>query len=248
MRVSPVGHQCAECVEAGAQTIRQPTLQFGGQQLSATPVVTYLLIVVNVLAFGLQMALPEVTGDFALSPTDAADGQWYRLVTSAFLHYGTMHLLLNMWGLYVVGAPLEALLGQVRFGAVYALSAVGGSVLVYLISPLNSLTAGASGAVFGLFGSMAVVAKRLNVDARWIIAVIVINLVFNFVSPAMGSGPISWQAHLGGLVTGALVAAAYVYAPRDRRTLIQVGTSIALLVIFVGLIFWRTSVLLTLSS
>ncbi|GAB2995037.1 rhomboid family intramembrane serine protease [Mycobacterium bourgelatii] len=248
MRVSPVGHQCAECVEEGARTVRQPTLQFGGQQLSPTPVVTIALIGVNVLAFILQIALPGLTREFALSAPGVADGQVYRLVTSAFLHYGVTHLLLNMWGLYVVGTPLETLLGQVRYVALYALSALGGSVLVYLISPLDSLTAGASGAVFGLFGALAVVANRLKVDVRWIVAVIAINLAFNFAAPAMGSGPISWQAHVGGLVTGALVAAAFVYAPRERRTQIQVGTTAVLLVIFVALIWWRTTVLLPLMA
>lgn len=242
--MSPVGHQCAECVDAGAQTIRQPTLQFGGQELSTTPVVTFALIAVNLLAFALQMAMTGVTRDFALWPPGVADGQLYRLATSAFLHYGTMHLLLNMWGLYVVGPPLESRLGQVRFAGLYALSALGGSVLVYLIAPLNTATAGASGAVFGLFGATLVVAKRLNVDVRWVVAVIVINLVFNFAAPLMGSGAISWQAHVGGLVTGILVAAAFAYAPRERRNLVQAAAVAVVLVVFVVLIWWRTTALL----
>ncbi len=138
----------------------------------------------------------------------------YRLLTSAFMHYGVTHLLFNMYALFVIGPPLEKWLGRSRFIALYALSALGGSVLVYLLSPLNAATAGASGAVFGLFGASFVVGKRLNLDVRWVIGLIAINLAFTFVIPLMGGQQISWQGHIGGLVTGAAVAAAYAYAPR----------------------------------
>ena len=160
-------------------------------------------------------------------------------MTSAFLHYGVTHLLFNMWALYVVGPPLEATLGRLRFGALYALSALGGAVTVYLFSPLNAATAGASGAVFGLFGATFVVGKRLNLDVRWVVGLIAINLVITFVIPG-----ISWQGHLGGLVTGAVVAAAYAYAPRERRNQIQAGATVAVVVLFAVLIWWRTSDLL----
>jgi membrane associated rhomboid family serine protease len=161
------------------------------------------------------------------------------------MHYGLTHLLFNMYALFIVGPPLEVWLGRLRFGALYALSALGGSVLVYLVSPLNAATAGASGAVFGLFGASFVVGKRLNLDVRWVVGLIVINLAFTFVIPLMGGQNISWQGHIGGLVTGALVAAAYAYAPRERRTVIQVSVTVAVLVVFALLIWWRTSELLT---
>jgi membrane associated rhomboid family serine protease len=179
----------------------------------------------------------------ALWPPAVADGQFYRLVTAAFLHYGATHLLLNMWALYVVGPPLEMWLGRLRFGALYALSGLGGSVLVYLLAPLNTATAGASGAVFGLFGAAFVVARRLNLDFRWAVAVIVINLVFTFVAPLFSKQLISWQGHVGGLVTGGLIAAAYVYAPRERRNLIQAAVTVIALGLFAGLVWWRTGVL-----
>jgi membrane associated rhomboid family serine protease len=170
-----------------------------------------------------------------------ADGELYRLLTSAFLHYGITHLLFNMWALYVVGPPLEMWLGRLRFGALYILSALGGSVLVYLLSSLGAQTAGASGAVFGLFGASFVVGKRLNLDTRWVVGLIAINLAFTFVIPLLGGQNISWQGHIGGLVTGTLVAAAYAYAPRERRTLFQVSVTVAILVVFVLLIWWRTT-------
>jgi membrane associated rhomboid family serine protease len=196
----------------------------------------------NVLVFVLQMASGSLERQLALWPPAVADGQLYRLVTSAFVHYGATHLLLNMWALYVVGPPLEMLLGRLRFGALYALSGLGGSVLVYLLS-LNVMTAGASGAVFGLFAATFVVAKRLSLDLRWVVAVIVINLVVTFVAPAVSSQRISWQGHVGGLVTGGLVAAAYVYAPRERRNLIQAAVTVIVLGVFVALVWWRTGVL-----
>ena len=99
------------------------------------------------------------------------------------------------------------------------ISALGGSVLVYLLSPLNAQTAGASGAVFGLFGAMFVVGKRLNMDVRWVVGLIALNLAFTFVIPLISSQNISWQGHIGGLVTGAVIAAAYAYAPQKSRDL-----------------------------
>jgi membrane associated rhomboid family serine protease len=239
MRDAAVGHQCAECVNEGAKTVRQPRTQFGGVPVS-TPLVTYVLIAINVVMFALQMLSPDLQRELVLRSPAVADGDWYRLLTSAFLHHGPTHILFNMWALYVIGPPLEAVLGRSRFIGLYLMSALGGSVVVYLLSPLGSQTAGASGAVFGLFGATFVVARRLNMDVRWVIGLIAINLVITFVVPN-----ISWQGHLGGLVTGAVIAAAYVYAPRNSRTLVQVGATLAVLVVFGALIWWRTADLLT---
>jgi membrane associated rhomboid family serine protease len=246
MNDAAVGHQCAECVGAGAKTVRQPRTSFGGREYGAKPVVTYGLIAINVLMFVLQNVSADLQSELVLFSPAVADGELYRLLTSAFLHYGTTHLLFNMWALYVVGPPLEMWLGRLRFGALYVLSALGGSVLVYLLSSLGAQTAGASGAVFGLFGATFVVGKRLNLDVKWVIGLIAINLAFTFVIPLISSQNISWQGHIGGLVTGALVAAAYAYAPRERRTLFQVSVSVAILAVFVLLIWWRTTQLLTL--
>ena len=245
MRDAAVGHQCAECVGEAAKTVRQPRTAVGGRQYGAKPVVTYTLIAVNVALFFLETVSPTLQSELVLRSPAVADGDLYRLLTSAFMHYGITHLLFNMYALFVVGPPLEAWLGRLRFTALYVLSALGGSVLVYLLSPLNAATAGASGAVFGLFGAWFVVGKRLNLDVRWVIGLIVINLAFTFVIPLLGGQNISWQGHIGGLVTGAVVAAAYAYAPRERRTLIQISATVALLVLFALLIWWRTTDLLT---
>lgn len=244
MRDAAVGHQCVECVNAGAKTVRQARTQFGGVP-SDKPMVTYVLIGVNVVMFALQMLVPGLQRELVLQSYAVADGDLYRLLTSAFLHYGPAHILFNMFALYIVGAPLERALGRLRFSGLYLLSALGGSVLVYLLSSPVANTAGASGAVFGLFGAMFVIGKRLNMDVRGVIAIIAINLAFTFVIPLISSQNISWQGHIGGLVTGAAIAAAYAYAPQKSRNLVQAGATIAALAVFAVLIWWRTDVLLT---
>lgn len=241
MRDAAVGHQCADCVGEGARSVRQATNVFGAQRpTSMTPLITYVLIGINLLVFALQMASPELERALAIWPPAVADGEVYRLLTSAFMHFGLTHIAFNMLALFFVGPPLEIALGRVRFIALYLLSALGGSVLVYLLT-FNALTAGASGAVFGLFGATFVVGKRLNMDTRSVLMIIALNLVFTFVYPLITSQNISWQGHIGGLVTGAVVAAALAYAPRQQRTLVQGAAIAALLVVFVGLVVWRTA-------
>ncbi|MDA2894052.1 rhomboid family intramembrane serine protease [Mycolicibacterium sp. BiH015] len=241
MRNAAVGHQCAECVGEAARSVRPVTNVFGAQRpASLTPVVTYVLIGINLLIFALQMASPEMERALALWPPAVADGEVYRLLTSAFMHFGLTHIAFNMLALYFVGPPLEIALGRVRFVALYLLSALGGSVLVYLLT-FNALTAGASGAVFGLFGATFVVGKRLNMDTRSVLMIIALNLAFTFIYPLITSQNISWQGHIGGLVTGAVVAAAFAYAPRQQRNLVQGAAVAALLVVFIGLVVWRTA-------
>jgi membrane associated rhomboid family serine protease len=203
-------------------------------------VLSYGLITLNVLTFILQSLPAKLGRQLVLWSPAVADGQLYRLVTSAFSHYGMMHLLLNMWALYVVGPALETALGRLRFGALYGLSALGGSVAVYLLAPLNTATAGASGAVFGLFGATVVAAKRLRLDVRWVVAVILINLIFTFTVPH-----ISWQGHIGGLIIGTVIALAYLHPPagvsQARRNAVQTAVTLVILVLFGVLICWRTA-------
>jgi membrane associated rhomboid family serine protease len=240
MRDASVGHQCPDCVAQGGQSVRPIRTAAGGIRRSGQPFVTYALIAINVLMFVLQMTSKDLQRELVLWAPGVAGGEHYRLITSGFMHYGVLHLLFNMWALYVIGPPLEAWLGRLRFGTLYGLSLLGGSVLVYLLAPIGAATAGASGAVFGLFGATFVLAKRLNFDMKWLVAIIVANLVLTFTVPT-----ISWQGHVGGLITGALIAALFVYTPRERhRNLVQGGVCVAVLLVFAALIYWRTAMLI----
>lgn len=240
MNSAAVGQQCPNCVHEGAKSVRPVRTHFGGR-IAQGSLITYLLIAANVVMFVLQHTSVQMQQDLVLWPPAVAHGQWYRMVTSAFLHYGLAHIVMNMWALWAVGPQLEQWLGRLRFGVLYALSGLGGSVMVYLFAPLNSGTAGASGAIFGLFGATFVLFRRLRLDARGILAVIAFNLVFTFVVPLISSQAISWQAHVGGLATGALVAAVFAYSPARQRLAALISITGVLLVIFLGLTVWRTA-------
>jgi len=231
--------------------VRQATGRFGGA-VSANARVTQTLIVINVLIYIIELAHSQLGYDWAMigaasingQPVGVAAGQWYRLITSAFLPppgLGFLSLLdigFNMWALFVVGPAVERMLGHARFLAVYLVSGIGGSILVYYLVP-SELAAGASGAVFGLFGAWFVLAKRLQADVRPVAGLIVINLVLGFSVPH-----IAWQAHIGGLIAGGLLTAAYAYAPRKNRTAIQAAATIAMIAILVVAVLIRNQELL----
>ncbi len=210
----------------------------------AAPRVTQTIIGLCVAAFVLQMVFNSsvdgelnVTEEFKFAPYYATSEPW-RLLTAAFLHSPNqpLHILFNMYALWMTGPYLEALLGRVRFTVLYLLSALGGSVVYLLLadpydaSSWFSGTVGASGAVFGLFGAFFIVQRRLNRDTGPLIAVIAINFVFGFLPG------IAWQAHLGGLVTGVLAAGVLVYAPKTNRTTIQ-AAGLAAVAVLLGLLY-----------
>lgn len=246
MRSASVGHHCPTCVAEGAATVRQPRTTFGGRVSSDTSRVSITIIGLNVVVFVLGLALGERElqsrfGQIAGVPGvfGVADGEYFRLLTAAFLHAGVFHILLNMFALAQLGPVLEAALGRLRFTALYLLSALGGSVLSYLLSDPLSLGVGASGAIFGLFGAYYVVVRRLGGETRSIVMLLAVNLVITFALPI-----IDWRAHLGGLVTGAVVAAALSYAPRGpRRGQVQALACAAVAVVLVAAVVARTAAL-----
>jgi membrane associated rhomboid family serine protease len=245
MNAASVGHQCPDCVAEGRRTQRSARTAFGGSVAGRAGVATRTLIGINVIAMIISIATGgmnavagggwggllgqstpltdwgSIIGYATYGPGQTelhgiAAGEWYRLLTAMFLHYGVLHLLMNMYALWILGRELEAVLGRLRFVALYLLAGLGGNVAAYLLGPPNQATAGASTAVFGLMAATFVVLRRLNMSVAPILPVIVINVIFTF-----AVANISWAGHLGGLLVGGLVAAILAYAPRERRNLIQ---------------------------
>ena len=239
-RPAAVGVHCVDCVRNAARAVPATRTALGGRVRDGRPVVTLTIIGLCVASFIAQRVIPGWTSQWIFSP---AIGQVepIRFISTAFLHSPSsiFHILFNMYALWLVGPYLEQALGRWRFASLYLLSALGGSVGVVLFaSPVVTVTdaawvsgvVGASGAVFGLFGAILVVLRRLGRDARQILVFIVINGAIGFVVPG-----IAWQAHLGGLVTGVALGAAYAYAPREHRDAYAVAATVGMAVLLVGL-------------
>lgn len=219
---APVGFQCPECVRAGAKESPQRAAPWRVASPKGGLSVTVVLIGINVAVFllGLAGGLADrmvesgglawnVTGLTRAGTAVVVDpavsgGQWWRLLTTMFLHGGLMHLAINMLALYVFGTQMERILGRWWFLALYMASGiVGGAVFLMLSPAAGGPAVGASGAIFGLFGAMiALIIPRRHTDAgramfQQMIGLLVVNLLFTFAVPG-----IAWQAHVGGLVAG----------------------------------------------
>ena len=216
LREAPVGYQCVDCIAAAARSSpRAKTVPWSGP--SYRPLVVPGLILINLVIFAITVAqaasLSRNTDaplfeQWALRPRDVMDGAWWQLLTSGFLHIGPVHLLFNMIALWVIGRDLEQALGSLRFLVVYLVSLLGGSLVVLLLENPLSRTAGASGAVFGLMGGLAVVLVKMRLSPRPALTIIVLNVVISFAIPG-----ISYLGHLGGLAFGAAITTAMLYAP-----------------------------------
>ncbi|TRW43035.1 rhomboid family intramembrane serine protease [Georgenia yuyongxinii] len=220
-RPAAVGIQCVDCVREAQARLPSTRTVFGGRARHGRPVVTLTIIGICVAVYLLVAVFGGSLQQHLVFAPGVGDVQPYRFLTSAFLHGGVLHLALNMYALWIVGSVVEPALGRWRYAALYLLSALGGSVAVLLLaSPDNSswftAVVGASGAVFGLFAAIFLVLRRLGRDATQILVLIALNFGLGFVVAG-----ISWQAHLGGAVVGAVLAASYVYAPRERSTLVS---------------------------
>jgi len=222
MREASVGYHCPDDVDRGARTIRQPRTTVGARLIQSPPYVTITLLALNIAAYvatGLQRGgtLRNPTGsrlfvDWQLTPLRIhEDHEYYRLITSAFLHVGLLHIGSNMLALALIGPALEQLLGRWRYGAVYLLSALGGSAAVYAFGNHVNPTVGASGAIFGLFGASLLLARRLGLDLQWLIGTVVLNFVLTF-----SISGISKLAHVGGFVVGVLAGLVIGGLPKQR--------------------------------
>jgi membrane associated rhomboid family serine protease len=237
-RPAAVGIQCVDCVRDQNKGMRAPRTVFGGSVATsrdqARPIVTISVIAICLLAFLAQQTSASFTGRFVYAPILTETEPW-RMLTSAFLHSpdSFIHILFNMYALWLIGPYLESLFGTVRYLALYLICAFGGSVGYLVLGDVisNRSAYGASGAVFGLFAAYAIVQRKLKRDATMIYALIAINFAIGF----LPGWNIAWQAHLGGLLTGAVATGILAYAPRDRRTAIQAGGLVAVLVVLLVL-------------
>ena len=253
LRPAAVGFQCPECVAQGNATVRRPTTPYGGRISARAGVVSAVLGVLNVVAFVVTVATAPggLTGNSGSRLFDelelvplrvAVDGEYWRLIGSAFLHIGLLHLAGNMLALAIVGPALERVFGWWRFLAVYLVAALGGSVAVYLFGSPFGAVAGASGAIYGLFAGTLIVVRKLGLDARFMVLAVALNFAVSF---APG---ISLLGHLGGFVTGGLLSLAMVYAPARSRTPVQIMAIGVLLAVMVSLVLIRTDLLLPLGG
>lgn len=248
---APVGFHCPVCLETARRRRPVPRTSFGARVGSGKPVVTYSVIAACVAVYILQVlpayvdqladVLPDLTNQFSYIPAFTA--AWnpffepWRMLTSALLHHpgNAMHIAFNMLALWFVGRVMEPEIGRIRFAALLLLSAFGGSVAILFSSVLGlshpfGATVGASGAVFGLFGALFILMRSSGGQTGGIVALLGINMAVSFLVPN-----ISWQGHLGGLITGALVALIIAKAPQQNRVLWQslglAGIGVILLVL-----------------
>ncbi|HET9077345.1 MAG TPA: rhomboid family intramembrane serine protease [Acidimicrobiales bacterium] len=220
MHEAPVGWQCTNCVRQGARvspaTRWRPRPAGGAGRLGNTRMTPAVigLIAINAVIYGWESRhMASTIRRFAMWPDGVHFyGQWYRLITGAFLHASIEHILFNMVTLAIVGPPVEAEIGKVRFVALYLLSALGGSVASYLLSAPDVAGVGASGAIFGVMGGYYVLARRRRWETRTIVVLIGINLLLGFTNPG-----IDWRAHLGGMIVGALTCYGLTALPGARR-------------------------------
>jgi membrane associated rhomboid family serine protease len=209
MSEASVGFHCPGCVRRGGQKVITP------RSLEVRPLLTQVLIGVNVAVFllGIGLVAVEGVGDLSvrgeLNGPAVADGEWWRLITNGFLHANLMHLALNMMVLWFLGTQVEMALGRVRYAIVYFGSLLGGSLGALLLNPYGS-TVGASGAIFGIMGAAAALQARrgLSIWSTGLGGLLAINLLVTFLVPGISIG-----AHVGGLVIGFITGFLIAEAP-----------------------------------
>jgi membrane associated rhomboid family serine protease len=202
---------------------------------SSTPV-TYAIIAVSVFVFILQ-SLPGIGGAVTAAIQYAGFYSYpqafepWRMITTVFAHASILHIALNMYTLWIFGTLLEPMLGRVRYLVLYLLSGLAGSVGVLLIASPTTPVVGASGAIFGMMGAFLVIQRRLGGNATQLLILVGINLVIGFI-PSFG---IAWQAHVGGLVGGALIGLIFMETRAQSRRNLQIGLLVLLGIVLVAL-------------
>lgn len=241
MNSAAVGFQCPECVREGQRSVRKGRPLYLG---ASAPVVTYALIGINLLVWVAILAKPSLVylvsqhvqnfctlngtpyvgapqdqcvatgGTYALG---TAHGGWWELLTATFTHQQVWHIATNMLSLWMIGPLVERALGRTRYLLAYLVCGLGGSLMVLAVGPQMGFTLGASGAIFGLLGILVVLFVRHGLPLQQIGSVVVLNLFITFTLHNV----ISWQGHIGGLITGLVIGALVAYTPLGRRRLLE---------------------------
>jgi membrane associated rhomboid family serine protease len=258
MNDAAVGFQCPTCIAEGKKTTRAGRTPYGGLRPTDASLTSGVLIAVNVAVWfavtvtgGNSSRLVDLLalrpnglcvaggGAFDVGRAECVDngtwlpgfvdGAYWQIVTAGFTHVTILHIGFNMLALWIIGPQLELALGRARFLALYFLSLLAGSAVVLWAGSEFQATLGASGAIYGLFAALLVLALKVGGDVRQLLVLIGINVFLTFALPN-----ISWQGHLGGFLGGLVIAAALVYAPRQHRTQFQVG-ALALVSVLIAL-------------
>jgi membrane associated rhomboid family serine protease len=231
---------CVDCLKQAQARARPLRSRLGFTQASGPPLVTYVLIGLNVAVFALGTLFVGDGWQYYLAlwpdatPVDAAryidvGTEWWRWITSGFVHFGLFHIAMNMFALLQMGQSLEPALGRWRFLGLYGGSLLGGSLAVQLIGTGGQLTAvgGASGAIFGLIAAYGIVLKRLRLPytSVLVIAAIFIGgpLIAEFIPAFSLFAGLSWQGHLGGAVAGAVIMLAFFRGVDKREKAARLG-------------------------
>ena len=246
MTFGPVGIRCPD--HSGQPRGTAKVVQSVQRRSASRPgIVTTSLIAINVGIYLLQLASGApisanrgtIWQNGVLYGPAVANGDWYRLITAAFLHYGPIHLAMNMLAIWWIGRPLEAYLGPIRYLLLYLVSGLAGSAGALLFSP-TTLTVGASGAVFGILGAAIVLERQQTyVLGGSAITLLVVNLAFTFAVPGISIG-----GHLGGLAGGALCILALSRfgkgsAAYSRIDVVSIASLVAVGLLSVAVAYWK---------
>ncbi|AWB85198.1 rhomboid family intramembrane serine protease [Mycetocola zhujimingii] len=239
-----VGVICPECMnEQRKSTPRTRNRAAFFRSSNDKPVVTYVILAVTALVFLLQLipglGITERLLYAGVYSSPMAFEPW-RMLTTALVHSQNfiLHVGLNMYSLWLFGQALEPMLGRARFLTLYLISAFAGSLGVLFLSVPNQAVVGASGAIFGLMGAFLVIQRKLGGNMNGLLVLVGINLVIGFIP---GTN-VAWQAHVGGLIGGALVGLIYVSTRGVRQKGLQIALIVALSVVLVALSLVRFAI------
>ena len=232
---APVGFLCPEdagqtvaAAAAGVRDSAKYTARRTGRRIARSPMpVTWALIAINAIVWGIQLLVPSVTYDLVFSPIATRLEPW-RIITAGFAHdpQNPLHIMLNMYSLFILGGVLEPMIGKVRFAVLYLLSLVAGSLGFLCFATMNNYELGASGAIFGLMGAYFVILRALGGQLGQVASIIAINLVFGFLMPG-----VAWEAHVGGLVGGVIAALIYAKTRSVKQQTLQIGLLVGFAVV-----------------